>query len=80
MSSAIDIDELIARPLDVITRLRVELKTRDCDANSGGGESALLAEAVSDALCSGISPALDMVPVLSRESLAEVCLEHRCWV
>lgn len=71
MASAIDIAELIARPLDVIARLRVELKARD--NNSGDEESALLAAAISDALCSGASPALDKVPVLCRDSLAEVC-------
>ena len=77
MASTIDVEELIARPLDVIARLRGELKARDATTNSGGEESALLAEAISDALCSGSSPALAKVPVLSRESLAEVCAVHR---
>lgn len=77
MASSIDVEELIARPLDVITRLRVELKARDAgtdnNTNSGGGEeTALLAGAISEALCSGTSPALDQVPLLSREALAEV--------
>lgn len=73
MASAVDVDELIARPLEVIARLRVELKARDSNSDSGG-ESALLAKAISDILCSGISPALDKVPVLSRGALAEVCV------
>ena len=77
MASTIDVEELIARPLDVIARLRGELKARDATTNSGGEESALLAEAISDGLCSGSSPALAKVPLLSRESLAEVCAVHR---
>lgn len=72
MASAIDIAELIARPLDVIARLRVELKARGNSNNSGEQESAFLAAAISEALCSGASPALDEVPVLCRHSLAEV--------
>lgn len=85
MASAIDITELIARPLDVIARLRVELKARgnsNNNDNSSSGEqeeSALLAAAISEALCSGASPALDEVPVLCRDSLAEVCIV-RCRV
>ncbi|CAM9467324.1 unnamed protein product [Pylaiella littoralis] len=71
MASAIDIAELIARPLDVIARLRVELKARGNSNNSGEQESAFLAAAISEALCSGASPALDEVPVLCRHSLAE---------
>eukprot|EP00903_Cladosiphon_okamuranus_P010696 g10109.t1 len=68
MASTIDVEELIARPLDVIARLRAELKARDADADRGE-ENALLVETISDAL--GSSRALDKVPVLSRESLAE---------
>eukprot|EP00752_Nemacystus_decipiens_P010697 g9526.t2 len=75
MASTIDIEELIARPLDVIARLRAELKARgasiDGSTNGGDEDGALLAEAISDALCSGSSPALHRVPVLCRESLAE---------
>ncbi|CAM9320213.1 unnamed protein product [Scytosiphon promiscuus] len=66
----IDIEELIARPLDVIARLRGELKARD-GSGSGTQESAQVAKAISEALCSGASPPLERVPVLSRESLAE---------
>lgn len=77
MTSAIDTDLLISRPLDVIARLRAELKARDTGNNnntagSSGEEGALVAQAISEALCSGAAPALDRVPVLTRESLAEV--------
>ncbi len=78
MASTIDTEELISRPLDVIARLRAELKARDAGTGTGTGtgssgeEGALLIAAISEALCSGASPALDRVPVLSRESLAEV--------
>lgn len=69
MAPSIDVNELILRPLDVIARLRVDLKAQGGDANDG---SAVLARAISDVLCSGASPALERVPVLSRESVAKV--------
>lgn len=71
MSAPIDIDELIARPLDVISRLRVDLKERT-ECSNDGNQKGRLAAAISDALCSGDSPALERVPVLSREYLTEV--------
>lgn len=70
MSVPIDIDELIARPLDVISRLRVDLKKRT--ESGAGDDKGCLAAVISDALCSGDSPALEKVPVLSRECLSEV--------
>lgn len=75
VTATMDVDELIARPLDVIARLRGELKA------TSDGESALLGATISDALCSGSSPALDKVPILSRESLAKVrrCHVILCW-
>lgn len=71
MTPSIDVDELIARPLDAIARLRADLKAQ------GGGasdESVALATVISEVLCSGASPALEKVPVLSRESIAEVSI------
>lgn len=73
MTPNMDIDELIARPLDVIARLRAELKARP-ENDVGDGQGAPVATVISKALCEGDSPALERVPVLSRESLAEVCL------
>lgn len=75
MKFEINIEELIARPLDVIARLKVDLQAsteNDPGDDSKGG--AVLTAAISEALCSGASPALDKVPVLSRQCLAEVCL------
>lgn len=69
MTHTIDVDELIARPLDVIARLRAELKEEHGDDAQDG---PLLALAILRALSSGAPPALEQVPVLSRESLAEV--------
>ncbi|CAN0394546.1 unnamed protein product, partial [Ectocarpus sp. 12 AP-2014] len=72
VTATMDVDELIARPLDVIARLRRELKASgNRSTDTSDGESALLGATISDALCSGSSPALDRVPMLSRESLAK---------
>lgn len=68
-----DIDELIARPLDVIARLRAELKAQPVN-DGGAGQGSPVAAVICKALCEGDSPALERVPVLSRESLAEVRL------
>ena len=70
MASTIDIDELIARPLGVTSRLRVKLNEQT--ESAAGDEEDRLAAAVAEALCSGDSPAIEKVPVLSRERLAEV--------
>lgn len=68
----VDIDELIARPLDSIERLRSELKAAGEDAGSDAAESSSLAGAVSAALLSDAAPALSRVPLLSRKALGEV--------
>lgn len=74
MAPTMDIDELIARPLDVIARLRAELKAQlENDGGVGQGGTPV-ATVICKALCEGDSPALQRVPVLSRESLAEVRL------
>lgn len=73
-----DIDELIARPLDAVERLRAEIKAKSGDASEDraedGGIGLSLAEAIAEALKAGPCPALDRVPVLSRKSFAEVGL------
>lgn len=73
MFPTIDIDELIARPLDVIARLRAELKAQPPGSDDGEG-AASVAAVICKALCEGDAPALGRVPVLSRECLAEVCV------
>lgn len=65
-----DIDELIARPLDVIARLRAELKAQ-LENDGGVGQGTPVTTVICEALCEGDYPALERVPVLSRESLAE---------
>lgn len=84
MASNMNLDELIARPLDAIARLGVELEAQqqpasENTATTGGHkeEGALLAAAISTALRSGDSPALNKVPILCRDSLAEVCVFAR---
>lgn len=70
MAPTVDVDELIARPLDVIARLRAELKAQP-ESDDGGTP---VVDVIGKALCEGDSPGLERVPLLSRESLAEVRL------
>lgn len=74
MTPVLATGDLIAKPLDAIARLRVELRSRADNALPNDDCDAQMVAAISEALCSGASPALDEVPVLSRESFAEVRL------
>lgn len=76
MTPTVDIDELIARPLDAIERLRVELKAAGEDAGGEAEESSRLAGLVSAVLLSGAASALCRVPLLSRKALGEVRVEY----
>lgn len=61
----INVEELIRRPLEAIERLRIDIAASDAEGDS-------ISRKVAEALSSGDHPALDKIPLLSRENLLQV--------